>query len=292
MNESARSAAATEAAEIVEADLPCTACAYNLRTLSWDGKCTECGLPVRRSRLLPGFRFHARRSSYRLLRAVPLLVFSYLLSAMFTIQIVITFLFFFDVSPVVFNAAVRFWAYGPFVARVAGLLAAAWIVDPLHVRLDGAFRRLRIAICWVALAGILANVFLATVWSNIAAWSLSWHAAEMGALLSWPVVQFMMWIYLLGCVRAARNRLLQIVVLAGVSASIATLCGDLLRDLYVMAELGRVDLGRWGPWAKLWSDLWAVENWKKNGQAACEIVMLLALWCFVRKLKAEQRIND
>jgi len=34
---------------LIERDMPCIGCGYNLRSLSLNGICTECGLPVRYS---------------------------------------------------------------------------------------------------------------------------------------------------------------------------------------------------------------------------------------------------
>lgn len=35
----------------IESDLHCIACGHNLRTLAWEGKCSECGTPAERSRV-------------------------------------------------------------------------------------------------------------------------------------------------------------------------------------------------------------------------------------------------
>jgi hypothetical protein len=58
----------------VQEDLPCGTCGYNLRTLEWSGSCSECGRPVRESRLLPGFRFSGLRAARRLQLVLALLV--------------------------------------------------------------------------------------------------------------------------------------------------------------------------------------------------------------------------
>jgi uncharacterized repeat protein (TIGR04138 family) len=43
---------------VIEVDLPCNTCAYNLRSLPLDGRCPECGEAVHRTAVMD-VRFHA-----------------------------------------------------------------------------------------------------------------------------------------------------------------------------------------------------------------------------------------
>lgn len=61
-----------ERAGVVETDLACAGCGYNLRTIAWAGICPECGLAVERSRLPADLRFESIKAMQRARTAVTL----------------------------------------------------------------------------------------------------------------------------------------------------------------------------------------------------------------------------
>lgn len=67
---------------IVDFDLECHACGYNLRSLAWNSVCTECGRAVAVSTLPEGFRFAGRRYGARTALGVRILLLAILLRAL------------------------------------------------------------------------------------------------------------------------------------------------------------------------------------------------------------------
>lgn len=57
--------AGAAATKVVETDLACARCGYNLRTAAWAGVCPECGLAVERSRLPEDLRFESVKAMRR-----------------------------------------------------------------------------------------------------------------------------------------------------------------------------------------------------------------------------------
>jgi hypothetical protein len=74
--------ASARTSAVVTTDLPCIRCAYNLRTLPWNGICPECGHPVRHSRMPAGLRFHSFSEVRWARRSVALWVLGGLLSTL------------------------------------------------------------------------------------------------------------------------------------------------------------------------------------------------------------------
>ncbi len=278
-------------------DLECARCGYNLRTLDWEGVCPECGLAVRESRLPADFVAPGRRAARRIRAGLAVLAAALLLDAMLRVQYTFAFLHFFSLSNFWRWAAhYGFW-YGRLGSHVMEVVALVLIARAFVGRAGHSRPRLAWAAMVCAIVALFAVAIRAAgfgplsknmgVGSLVA--NLALAAMPMLRAVSWLLV----WALLFGAVPAARRGVRWALVLV-VPGLLLILSWDVIRG-------GSSALLAWGSWETgsgdfgivFDADAWRLHRlftldqwWDKNVRSAGWAVVLVAMWPYLRGLRA------
>ncbi|MFH1747960.1 MAG: hypothetical protein ABIG44_13070 [Planctomycetota bacterium] len=283
---------------MVETDLPCAACGYNLRTLVWSSKCPECGRPVKHSAPLRGFRFHSLRSIRRARLGLGLLICVFLWYGLFDIALTAMFRFIFDLPFSLTMAVHHVWRYEWLARDALTIVAVFLLVQPFARQHD----RLRPGLGWaavcLALVGWLASVYpiVGRAFGQAVPSGMTWGASiRLGIGCGVEAALILLWIHLLRRIDRDRGRFLWWTMCLTTAVPVLLLCLtavelvvhvviDVPLPVMLMFEQDDDAFGRAAARLAIW--------WRDAGLAVFYIAMLLPLWLFVRRLNAAARARE
>ena len=293
--------------ETIDSDLQCGTCEYNLRTLPRDGACPECGRPLRESIMPRDLRFPSMGAIRRTRIGIACLILGLAVPAGIKIPLTLVTLaspLFWDQrsdhqSPIskLFRATSHAWYLGPELATVISAVGIILITVPLTRRSRRFSPRL----------GILTALF-ACVSAPCAAYSLAAKlpfslgassGAEWNVLvvlwLLFPLVGFaavlLCWIFLTKRLDAHNSGALRITMRIALVVPVLLLTGAFAQMLvYMFDEYTWNPAARWVAYPQWWTVAEPItQRWLKVGASVCSIVMILALWAYVRRLNSALR---
>lgn len=287
-------------------DQPCGECGYNLRSLSLDGICPECGRPVRRSIIPVGLRFESFRAMRRTRLGIGLWVLALALPAMGTSAYTIVML----VTPLIWGEFIppiqpfRFlWFATFYMFAYAGLAAlmltgAAVLLSTFPFARRTALFRPRLAIC-AAGAALLSMVIVLFHFHNVLqgifapAFSSLSLALGIAGTCAHTAAVLLCWFYLMLRLDREHFRRLRLTMRAGLLASGLLLLELPVRILYGLASLWMTPSGGgtfsfdppawWEPVSSFH------QTWSKYGATLCYVFMILCLWAYTRMLNTALR---
>jgi hypothetical protein len=274
-------------------DLLCGDCEYNLRTLSWEANCPECGTPVRDSHRLPGFRFSGLAA--RRVRAVlGLLVIAALIRVFAEVWYTFTLMNFFQIINRSWVwASFYTWLHASTAATIVQFAAIYLVQRLLRNAATGAtllLPRVTLGVGSVALVAHLINSASSRPFgARIPGW-LTGVLVEPPALLGSVLALILVWVCLLRLVDRGAGRGLWRAT--AVSVGLAGIAG-LHRLMSLVFFLGMQMTGTNSssnsdePWWLVFGSLW--EPCRKYVGAPCGILMLLVIWAYLRKLDVAMR---
>ena len=288
----------------VVGDSPCRDCAYNLRTLAWEGVCPECGLPVRASRLPKHLRFGSFRSIRRTRLGIAFCVVAMLLPALsetaFTIATLCSESLYRNPSAQyglvgwLYWGTWLMWNYSNAVAGAVGFVGILLIVAPLAPLRDQFKPRLAWLVAGFALLGLVTSLFYAAA-SGIGAlasvplwfWFVLWGVIVVFTTLT-PVLT---WVHGAARLAPSAGRRTRLVIHVGVTVVILLALGILMDAGVTLASMFA-----WTPpmiatpdfeW---WTQLDVIRDVvRRYAGAIGQILLLLVLWFCVRTLDAALR---
>ena len=295
---------ALDSAGEMAADLPCAACSYNLRGLAMSGACPECGRPVQVSLDAAASGFGSVRRIRRLRRGLAIWAVARAAPAVGLIYFTCVTLagaWFWDelrdrqsVFARLWRAGVPVWAYGFLVANVLQPIAVIWLVNPVVLRCEQSRRRLGHVAFALAVFALLSQIF-ERVFRWLGAWTGTWDVTGTICYIGYgasPVAALLVWLYLILEARGGSHRHLRWVMWIALAAP-ALLCAYTCVPVALLLTAPPVSATgtdfAFAPPA-WWMSLNGIYvNWYKYGDNVCGVVMLLAIWAYVRKLNAAAR---
>lgn len=288
---------------VVSEYLPCIGCGYDLRTLLWRATCPECGTIVERSRPPEGFRVGSALAAKHIRRGLGLLAISILVQVSADIMFTAAMRYWFQIpSAAIRLVGVRAPTYLSFSARLIEFAAIVCLLC-LFGRSRLPFRRgLRLSALVLAALGLFVNTAAIVVGE---AWGVSPKPAVMPLivaahilLLGRPISLVLVWVYLSSLVDSRTWRRLRRASRVAIVASVITFAGGVGRAAYGVAS----DI-LWGPtgasqfvgteWRSVIWDLGRLTRWwHQHIGAACLIVMLVAVWIYIRGLDSTTTYNS
>ncbi len=290
----------------VTTDLPCRDCGYDLRAATWEGRCPECGLTVRASRLPELLHFGSYRSIRRTRLGIGCWAAALALPAVATVVLTVIVLcssHFWNelsdrqsLSSRIYRTAWYAHSYTLLGAGMLRALAVVLIAAPLAARRERRNPALAWAVTGTMAVGVCADL-LSVVWlwsgtqptnarSLIAA---VWLLGIFGFAVSRPLV----WAYLATRVDPREKRRLRADAWLATVVSALAVIGAALHATAVL-----VNPWTWAPTGVVFTIqelswlptlLTASGIWDRYGEALCELVMLLVLWAYARTLQAALR---
>jgi len=281
----------------VETDLPCAKCGYNLRTLAWDAKCTECGEPVVHSAPRHGFRFRSERSANRVRTGIGILAASLLAVTLSTAAFTIILRLIFVVPISVYWPAHYSWVYVRYLASPLQFLAMLLIVQPFAQRHERFKPRIGQLAFVLAILGLMGDVGELTLERSF--WGAMSPPQTLVAVrnilgLCWPFAYLGLCVHLLLRVERTAERTLWAVMCLALIGPLLVLCADALFTIGCLLEPSS---WRWQVWvltdnsrpiydSEMLQPAWW---WQNYVVPIAHVAMLLALWLFVRRLRAALR---
>ncbi len=262
---------------IVDVDLECHACGYNLRSLAWTSVCTECGRAVAQSIPPERFRFKGRRYAARTGLGVRILLVAILLRALTPVIAVCHYFLWAWVGEWVLRAGLYAWVYSDPVIALVELAAVIAFQPPIgqgtRVRLIA-----RIAIAAYALATVYRVALASIVFFNLSlpgVYAVAWFASRL------DYVGLVLLLFLLSTTvdRLGRPTLWMLMVGVSVAATagVATLIARELiwyETFEFIQTSGTIDPGDW---------------WRRAGLAVFWIIVAIGLTIYLRQLRTALR---
>lgn len=290
-------------------DQPCGECGYNLRSLSLDGVCPECGRPVRRSIIPVGLRFESFRAMRRTRLGIGLWVLALALPAMgtsaYTIVMLVTPLIWGEFIPPIqpfrlfWMATVYAWSFSG-SAAICFTGAAVLLITFPFARRASLFRP-RLAICAAGAALLSMVIVIIYAYNTIRGLpalpgpSLLSAAAGIVVICAHTAALLLCWIYLMLRLDREPFRRLRLGMRAGLLV-IGLLALEIpVQILLSLRYFWATPLGAgffsFKPPAWWWSVSSFHEAWSKYGATTCYALMILCLWVYARKLNAALRMS-
>ncbi len=279
-------------------DLTCAFCGYNLRGQRTDGVCTECGSAICDATVPFGLRF----SSFRAIRRTRLGVVLWIISLMLPALGMLTFSVAAFISPAywseltrdrqsgfsrLYRAAVQAWFWAPAAAALFYVAAVLVITAPLRRGVE----RFRPLLGLVAATLVLTSVgyllpseYASSMALSVPLWQVMAWAIALGL---YGLSQCLLWVYLIARIGPSCRRLRRVMWVA-LAAPAALAAGRLLYCLasrYTAWERfgsGPRVYDREPEWWEALADLWS----DGRGAAVLAIIMVAALWIYLRRLNA------
>ncbi|MCH8807913.1 MAG: hypothetical protein IH986_17750 [Planctomycetes bacterium] len=286
-------------------DQPCRECGYNLRSLSLDGVCPECGRPVRRSIIPDGLRFDSFRAMRRTRLGIGVWVLALALPAMgtsaFKVVTLVTPLIWGELAPpnqpfrFLYMATIYTWSFAGAAAGLLIGLGVLLITFPFTRRT--ALYRPKLAICaaGVALLLMVTALISSALWRLLLAPGLSLLPLILGIVgtCAHAAALLLCWIYLMLRLDREHCRRLRLVMWAGLLA-FGLLVSELpLQILLSFGNLWVTPVGGVGftfdppAW---WDPVFAFhQTWARYGGNTCYVLMILCLWAYARTLNTALR---
>lgn len=283
---------------VIENGLHCAACGYNLHGLRHDGACPECGRRIEDAIVRSDLRFTSFRSIKRTRLGIALWAVSLALPPLgmiaFSAAIFVSPAFWGDRQSVfwqIYKAAIHAWGDAPSVAALVFSLSIILIALPPQRRFERFKPRLGLVTAAFALIqGAYIGLSLYWRFSGVSAANVrTWHLA-----LSWialgarGLAPCLAWIYLTARLHRQRCRRLRTVMWATFLLLVLIALAGVFQGIVAMiSPWPRVPTGvifsfeqpSW--WTRL-SDISRL--WSKYGDPSCRILMLAALWAYLRRL--------
>jgi hypothetical protein len=283
---------------VVVEDLACADCGYNLRTLSWSARCPECGRPVSDSRPLAGFRFSERWVAGRLRAALVLLVVAVLLPVLANIWYTFTLRYFFQLPSRAWQwPALYAWFHVSTVAAILRLVAAALIWQPLRgtsIAPDSRLPRATLVAAGLAAILHLAHSKTTRPFGSVGSGWIAGLLSDLGpfAAVTSLVSILLLWLCLLKPLDRTASRTIW---LAGaLSAGLLFLAygNSILALIYVLGTQ-ITGLTSWPSGPEPWWTwgLYVWESWHRYVNAPCNILVLVVVWAYLRKLSKSLRLQ-
>ena len=287
---------------VIDNDLRCAVCGYNLHGLRYEGACPECGGQIENVIVPSDLRFTSFRSIKRTRLGVALWAVSLGLPPLGMIAFsMATF-----ISPAywselhdrqsafhrIHQATVYAWAHAPSVAAVVLSLSIIVITFPPRHRFERFKPRLGLVVAALAIInGAYTGLSLYWRFSGLgAAGASTWHLVlwwiAMGA---YGLALCLGWIYLTTRLHREYRRRLRTVMWTALAAVVLISLGIALQGFIAMTS----------PWARAttgvifsfpeqpswWTRLSDIGRlWSKYGDRSCRIIMLAVLWAYLRRL--------
>jgi hypothetical protein len=283
----------------VTGDLPCVQCGYNLRTLSWDGRCPECNAIVRESAPPAGFTFRSQRDALNARLGLILLAASVLVGTAADILVRIAALYCMQMPRFAFRGAFRLWVIGVALGHLLELTAFWFLIWKFASSSSPTSRWFQRGLVLVLLAALLMHSVDHARWAlldhSIASnkWQTGLDAMLSLLWLSRPMAWLVACHRLLWYVQRGDQKGLRILGYLAILAS----CWMLLLSLWNMLVWldAALSYSPWQPqaevstWSRILSVLQAAKDFLDGlhilpGQAATTIVIMLFVWLYLRKL--------
>jgi hypothetical protein len=285
--------------EIVDSDLHCAGCGYNLRTLTFSGRCPECGEPVAMSLRSTAFRFRNPATPKRVRNGITLFIAGVLLSAVLTLVLTGVMRLAYVIPDSLCRAVSWSLSYSFIVAQwlvMLGLIVATW---PFGRRGDRFVWPLGVVVSMAIVMSAAPSV------ARFARWCLTGDGGpfSMGvpgmianavAGCAHFLAPTLAWVYLLARVRYVRNRALWLVMLSTVfvhfvlfASSVSSFVTVLQATRYVSVSGGTVQY--MGPALRNMTlgSVLGMSGYRISAYAS--LITVAALWLYVRKLN---RVGD
>ena len=277
-------------------DLPCGTCGYNLRTLDWDGNCSECGRPVRESRLLPGFRFSGLRAARRLQFVLVLLVVATLVAVLIDIWLTYVFLTWSrTVSRARMIVPSYFWMHASTIVALFQFTVICLLRRLSGSCAPGVPSRLPRVMLGVGVVDLLLHLVFSAADRPFSAGMVGWlgrvvPVIEPTRVVSSLLAGILVWICLLRLAdRGSWRPFWQGTAVVVGLLVLVKLSQVLLRVLFVGFQLSGYsswDKGTEPWWVRLGS-LW--EPCQKYVGGPCSILLMMIVWAYMRRLGAAVR---
>ncbi len=277
--------------ERIDVDLPCVKCGYNLRTLTGDATCPECGTRVVESSLLPGFRFKSRRVAQCVRRGLAVLVIAVLLSAVFYLFRWLVFRFglqFYQDHTWAIITMVRTTTKAPCLAFIIRQVAIILLCFPVGSREMHA--RPRVGLMAAAMAAALIPIQIAYYWPLLPV-SLTlghniWVAAES---LSIALLVFAL-VLLAGYLESPGHRDLRWLVRCSVLVAFLVIVIEVICAAQFWVWAGS-PTQPYSPLVAFLDSTWPYWDWwHRYVIPACWIVFLVTVGLYYRRLNSALRL--
>ena len=279
---------------MIDDDLPCARCGYNLRTRTWDSNCPECNRPARASAPLRGFRIQSERGLRKLRAGVALLIVGTLAYALGDVIVTLGLRFFFDITAAQRRAVLWIWLENEVVVQILTffsiLLVAQRFSRSKRDQLAPRLGLLAVSLGAVALA-IDLGWRITDAFIPSGPWGWGDTTAYAVKLLCESLALCMIWVHLSLRVAPDVEGVLRRVMLVSTVVPVAVLCAAVAISLDV-AALVNANLPQWlHAVIPFWHDAFALW-WQDSGHAIVYMGMLPPLWLYVRRLDAAARARE
>ena len=215
---------------VVDSDLPCVGCGYNLRTIPWESKCPECGRPVLQSGAPIGFRFGSRRSEKRTSLGIALLAVALIVDVLGISTFTGASRLSFVIPAPLFSAALYIWAYAGRLSNLVRFGAILLITQPF-ARGDDHFRprlmRVTVALATVGIAGVLVDLAMRFSSGSSGLRAFEWVIVEHVADQCYTVAYVLTLVHLFSRIDRSAQPFLWWLTRIAVAASILLLLGHI-----------------------------------------------------------------
>lgn len=292
---------------VIENDLHCAVCGYNLHGLRYEGLCPECGHEVSSATIPAHLHFGSFRSIRRTRFGIGAWIIALVLPAVgtmiFTLAIFVSPAFWQELSNrqsesvfrVLYRAAIYCWGYGTWVAALFHSLAIVMITKPWGPRHERFKPRLGTAA--IALT-LLSYVYLALAfywdWSGLTSpsvpvyhgvtWSIASAASVLAPCLAWVYLTLRIDRERAGRLRSAMWLTLAAPVMLGLAQVFAGIVNLTRPSNSVPAGVIFTTIEEPPSWWTLLSDV--NQAWTTYGDPVCRLALLFILWAYVRRLSA------